>query len=212
MFAASCSSPRRIIANKEIVSHVGRINQTFLQEILIKPQGVTPMTVVHFAGKPLFAATLLFSTHLVGAIPRTGDSVLQSEQMYDDETMLEGLVFGTGPVAPLLPELATGALRLPIQERDKILRRISQEKPDFLRNFAAAMRSGDHVQIADHLDKARAVISASLLETKQMSTMSRIYPQEETCVFLNVVNLVNVIHVANVVGGVQLVWFVFVFI
>jgi len=46
------------------------------------------MTVVHFAGKPLFAATLLFSTHLVGATPRTGDSVLQSEQMYDDETML----------------------------------------------------------------------------------------------------------------------------
>lgn len=137
----------------------------------------TPSTLTRVIMKSLrtltLPALLMLGTLIIGC--DTGISGAEAEQpvhKYSGEEILRGLVFGQGPVADLFPELinrqaiddhvsamtpeARAAYYTQVEKTrtqfDALLAEIEQDDPAFLDRFAAAMQSGNHIEIERALE------------------------------------------------------------
>ena len=113
-------------------------------------------------------ATLLSCLVVIGS----GRSATRAAD-FTNRQIFEGVMFGSGPVASLLPEArdqlrpeiyvrSAGELARIGKARSTLIERIGASHPEFLAAFGTAARSGDPVRVQAMVARARVVISEAM--------------------------------------------------
>ncbi|GIG92217.1 hypothetical protein [Plantactinospora endophytica] len=126
----------------------------------------------------------------------------------DPAALLKGLVFGVGPAAERYPDLAlTSVPATPenIAAIDRLLADGEKVEPGFVDRFAAAMRSGDHVEIQLGLEDAGDVI-ARVVEVEARAQMQDGTGTGQCAAITLAVNIQTAVNITTAIAVLIINW------
>ena len=110
---------------------------------------------------------------------------------FSDADLYRGIFLADGPVADFVPEIRdelrlsnltedSDVLRAVRSLHDRIIRKLEETRPGFLRAFGASMRSGDHLEIDRALEEAAVVTTEALSHMPEIAELRKEMKEDPT--------------------------------